>query len=113
MDSLDRIRLGAACRSCLSDWSTTDMTDDIGPQRAAPSSVPRMMAQAVGAGRQLFDKYQLDIADIRKRCEYSIKNTPVGVHLGKCLDEIERLRNRVAELESHLATSIEMRDRKR
>lgn len=89
------------------------MTDDIGPQRAAPSSVPRMMAQAVGAGRQLFDKYQLDIADIRKRCEYSIKNTPVGVHLGKCLDEIERLRNRVAELESHLATSIEMRDRKR
>ena len=47
----------------------------------------------------LFDKHQLDIADIRKRCESSIKNTPVGVHLGKCLDEIERLRKRVEELE--------------
>ena len=40
----------------------------------------------------LFDKHELDIADIRKRCESSIRNTPVGVHLGKCLDEIERLR---------------------
>ena len=55
----------------------------------------------------LFDKHELDIADIRKRCESSIRNTPVGVHLGKCLDEIERLRKRVAELESLIAEVIE------
>ena len=60
----------------------------------------------------LFDKHELDIADIRQRCESSIRNTPVGAHLGKALDEIERLRKRVADLEHGLAESIERRERK-
>ena len=55
----------------------------------------------------LFNKHELDIADIRRRCESSIRNTPVGVHLGKCLDEIERLRKRVEDLEGDLSTLAE------
>ena len=56
---------------------------------------------------ELFNKHELDIADIRKRCESSIRNTPVGVHLGKCLDEIERLRKRVDDLEGDLSMLAE------
>ena len=55
----------------------------------------------------LFDKDELDIADIRKRCESSIKNTPVGIHLGKCLDEIERLRKQNDEMREAITKYIE------
>jgi len=55
----------------------------------------------------LFDKHELDIAGIRKRCESSIRNTPVGVHLGKCLDEIERLRKQNQEMREAITKYID------
>jgi hypothetical protein len=36
--------------------------------------------------------------DIRKRCKYAIQNTPVGRHLGRALDEVDRLREGLQEI---------------
>jgi hypothetical protein len=47
---------------------------------------------------------QLDTDDIRKRCKHAIANTPVGRHLGRALDEVDRLREglqKIAEISRH------------
>jgi hypothetical protein len=41
---------------------------------------------------------KLDTDDIRKRCKHAIANTPVGRHLGRALDEVDRLREGLREI---------------
>jgi hypothetical protein len=41
---------------------------------------------------------KLDTDDIRKRCKHAIANTPVGRHLGRALDEVDRLREGLQEI---------------
>jgi hypothetical protein len=47
---------------------------------------------------------KIDTDDIRKRCKHAIQNTPVGRHLGRALDEVDRLREglrKIAEISRH------------
>jgi hypothetical protein len=47
----------------------------------------------------------IDTDDIRKRCKYAIRNTSLGLHLAKALDEIDELRTAVQAIDAALTNS--------